>query len=581
MSQAIDAVLAGTKGFAVALLAPLTARIGNRPRVAGDPSQVLGLCGGPSSLAVVEFMGEGSLPLIQALVRDGRGLRIVAGVPAAHAAAEGTLRALGVEVGRWDGKTEGVISAVDRAVASIGGAPAPASVRPAVPAPARAPAPAVTRPAAGTQPTGAKPSMPGPSPAARPAAPPAASAARPGAAPAPTAPRPAAAPPAAAARPGGSGAPAFWPASPAPSAAQPGLPVPQPARPQAPAQAHPPGPRNPPASVAAAPQPARPPANFFADLDTDVSVDIGDFGAASAPSVDFHASGVYVPPPSAAANDWPGATITPAQAEDALKRAIRGSADPAQPLHALALRTLETLSPVERAVLAGEPQPIDAAPVRKAAVMRLRVAEALASAPPPGSTVDQAALSSILGEIDGLLAEVAPLLAAAPPQLAPALESVRNALVREAIDFSEAGQRVATSAPAAPSPPPAAAARPSSAKVLSIASEQAMSVETADRRKTWTAVVVLALVCLAAIGYHGWRQYTRREIRPPATLPGAPSNTIASGGTGNVQLVISKTGKFDPAELDRFRSQEEIRGNQVEQISPGVLKVTRGSDPQK
>ena len=42
MGQAgIDAVLAGTKAFAVALLAPLTTRIGNRPRVAADPGQIL------------------------------------------------------------------------------------------------------------------------------------------------------------------------------------------------------------------------------------------------------------------------------------------------------------------------------------------------------------------------------------------------------------------------------------------------------------------------------------------------------------------------------------------------------------
>ena len=103
MSQAqIDAVVAGTKGFAVALLAPLTARLGTRPRVAGDPGQILGLCSGPSALAVIEFTGEGSLAAIQALVRDGGGLRVVAGVPASQAGAEETLQALGVATARWD-----------------------------------------------------------------------------------------------------------------------------------------------------------------------------------------------------------------------------------------------------------------------------------------------------------------------------------------------------------------------------------------------------------------------------------------------------------------------------------------------
>src|SRR5512142_1713752 len=98
MGQApIDAVLAGTKGFAVALLAPLTARIGTRPRVAADPGQVLQLCTGPSALAVIEFTGEGSLNAVRAIVRGGAGVRVVAGLPAAHANAEGTLRAMGVE----------------------------------------------------------------------------------------------------------------------------------------------------------------------------------------------------------------------------------------------------------------------------------------------------------------------------------------------------------------------------------------------------------------------------------------------------------------------------------------------------
>src|SRR5512142_1594142 len=154
MGQApIDAVLAGTKGFAVALLAPLTAKVGTRPRVAADPAQVLALCNGPSALAVIEFTGEGSLSAVQALVRDGRGVRVVAGLPPAHAGAEGTLRALGVEVGRWDGKVEGVIAAVQRTVAAMSGAAEPAAPQPVsrpptsvASAPPRPAAPAAQRP---------------------------------------------------------------------------------------------------------------------------------------------------------------------------------------------------------------------------------------------------------------------------------------------------------------------------------------------------------------------------------------------------------------------------------------------------
>ena len=107
-----EAVVAGSRGFALALLAPLTDRIGTRPRVAADPSQVLALCRGPGGLAVVEFQGEDTLRAIQRLVLQGSGLRIVAAVPAALAAADEPLRALGVQLVRWDGRADGVLAAV-------------------------------------------------------------------------------------------------------------------------------------------------------------------------------------------------------------------------------------------------------------------------------------------------------------------------------------------------------------------------------------------------------------------------------------------------------------------------------------
>jgi len=222
----VDAVVAGTKGFAVALLAPLTTRVGTRPRVAADAGQVLGLCGTPGALVIIEFLGEGSLAAIQALVRDGQQLRVVAGVPAAHASAEEPLRALGVQVARWDGKVDGVLGAVDRALGAgaPGQAPAPAAPQaPRAPAPAAAP-----RPPAGTQP--APPRLAAPAPSARP--PPAGPPVAPRQA-APAAPRPAgvARPAAAAPRPS-----PVAPAAPRPPAA---------AAPRAPVAAAPTAPRRP------------------------------------------------------------------------------------------------------------------------------------------------------------------------------------------------------------------------------------------------------------------------------------------------------------------------------------------------
>jgi len=589
MSQAIDAVLAGTKGFAVALLAPLTARIGNRPRVAGDPSQVLGLCSGPSALAVVEFMGEGSLPTIQALVRDGRGLRIVAGVPVAHVGAEGTLRALGVEVGRWDGKTDGVISAVERAVAAMAApsaAPArPAGSAPAAPGPARPPAASAARPAAPAPSAAPRPAAPAVSPPARPAPTAAAAPARPApaaaVAAAPPAPPPVSRGAAPAARPPAAPA-AARPASPPAARAQPAAAAPRPGPPAPPAQAaRPPAPAaKPPAPAPIAAQP-RPAANFFDDLDADVNVDVADLASPASPSVDFHAPGVYVPPPSAPAADWPSGLSTPAQAEDALQRALRETTDPGRPLHALALRTLESLSDLERAVLAGEPQPLDPAPIRKAAVMRLRVAEALASAPPQGSTVDAAALSAMMGEIDGLLAEVAPLLAAAPPELAPALESIRNALVAEAIDFSEAASRAsaAKSGAAQEQPKGFSAARASQARVLSMEPESEL--DRSDRRRRVVMGVLLGVVLAGGLGYHGYRYWQRAQLAASSAPPfEAPAGYQVPVLTSKGPVVLHRgKGGIDAAALQRFRDAQEAQGKQVFEMENGTILVLPAGTP--
>ena len=294
----------------------------------------------------------------------------------------------------------------------------------------------------------------------------------------------------------------------------------------------------------------RPAAQFFADLDTDVSVDVGDLAAQPGPppaSVDFHSPGVYVPPPSNPTVDWPGGICTAAEAEDGLRRALRGAADGSRPLHDLAMRTLDTLSDLERAVLSGEPRPIDVAPVRKAAVMRLRVAEALASVPPPGSRVDSAALSAVLGEIDALLAEVAPLLSGRTRGAgAPAGgESGTRWCGRRSTSPKPRSEPPWTASSSRPAPPRPCSARTGAARVLSFDSAQEFEIETHERRRRWIGLVVLGVALAAAVGYHAWRQLSRADVRPPPGVPGAPSNSVSSIGTGKVQLVVSRTGSFE------------------------------------
>ena len=592
----IDAVLAGTKNFAVALLAPLTVRLGTRPRVAADPGQVLGLCSGPSALAIVEFTGEGSLSAIQAMVRDGRGIRVVAGLPSTQAGAEGTLRALGVEVARWDGKVDGVVGAVERVLSgspAVGGAEAPLAAARPLPSPA---------PAAPGSPPVAPRVTPSPVPASRAAvAPPGpvGKAARPQAGPgAPPGPLgPAARPLAAPGAPGAAGVrPAGPPVAPRPSApvaatpsagrAVPGPPVLRPAAVPvaAPVLARPKTPPPAPAAEVAAPvaspgaapvaaPPARPTPGFFADLEG-VSVDTADLEATAPPShpapggAPERLASVYMPPPLVPRIDWPATISSAAEAEDALLAALKGTALPSRPLHVLALRTLETLSDLERAVLSGEPQPVDAAPVRKAAMMRLRVADALGSVPPAGSPVDTAALSTTLGEIDALLSEVAPILSAAPEELKPALEAIRNALVSEAIDFSEAAQRVAGSGAAAPAK---VAPRPAQARLLSV--DVLERDEPGRGRQVWMAVLLAASVLLAAV-YHGLHWYHRYQARRP--VPGLPAGMVEHGAPGGPRMVMPQSTDrvVDPAEVAKFKAAEEAKGNIVIDTGGGPLFIT-------
>jgi hypothetical protein len=415
------AVVAGTRAFAVALLAPVAARVGARPRVAADVAQALALSPGAGGVAVVEFAGQEALPGIERLVKEGGGVRVVVAVPPEHATAEEILRSLGVEPVRWDGRTEPILSALDGAgVAS----PSPAPIPPAI-------------------------AVVGPSITPLPSAP--------------------------------GGAPAAWPAT------------------------------------------------------------------------------------------APG----PVEATEALARSLAGALPDGAALGTVAAQVLAGLSALEREVLAGDPQPFDAAPVRAAAVMRLRVAAALASAPPPGAPIDGAALQGILGEIDGLLAEVKELLREAPVEARPGLEAVRNALVREAIQFSEAatgrgadGAPAATPAPPGPAPRREPARPPAAARPLPAGPPR-------TRRRPLALLVILALATTGAVGYHAWSFLSRPAPTPPPTYAGAPAGTYGVD-RGASRLLMTLPGKrVDPAELERFGRLEAARGNVVRLVSPGTWLIER------
>lgn len=273
----------------------------------------------------------------------------------------------------------------------------------------------------------------------------------------------------------------------------------------------------------------------------------------------------------AARPDWPAAIPSQAEASEALCRALAGTLPSGAPLGAVAEQVLVGLSALEREVLAGDPQPFDAAPVRAAAVMRLRVAAALVSAPAPGAAVDRGALHELLGEIDGLLARVKVLLGAAPHDARLGLEAVRNALVREAIAFSEAAAVAEQGAAVAPAP--AAGPRRGTARLV-------VAEAPPPRRRPTVLLALLAVAAAAALGYHGLRLVDRPAPAPPPTFPGAPEGTIGAGrGAGRVLMTIPGS-RIDPAELERFRRLEASKGNVLRSVAPGTWLIEPAAAPE-
>lgn len=263
-------------------------------------------------------------------------------------------------------------------------------------------------------------------------------------------------------------------------------------------------------------------------------------------------------------SDWPAATPSQAAASEALSRALAGTLPATAPLAAVAEQVLAGLSALEREVLGGDPQPFDPAPVRAAAVMRLRVAAAIAIAPPPGAPVDRAAVRDLLGEIDALLAEVKVLVQGAPHDARLGLEAVRNALVREAIAFSGAAD---PALPGAPTPAPAARTRRAETARLVAAGA------APRRRRPVGLLALLAVAALAALGYHGWSRYARPAPAPPPTFPGAPAGTLGTGRGASRVLTTLPGARVDPAELERFRRLEASRGNALRAIAPGTWAI--------
>jgi len=231
---------------------------------------------------------------------------------------------------------------------------------------------------------------------------------------------------------------------------------------------------------------------------------------------------------------------------------------------------LRTCSDAERAALSGAGESgIDAALLREAAALRLRLALALASAPSTPDGADQAAAQQLLGDVDAVLARIKAAMEAEGGAAAPALEPIRNAIVGGGVDLAVALSRLV------PEGSPEREALEKAEKKLATRVLKNESVAEAPRlsaasKGLWFAFAVAFLI---AAGYHGWRYVTKPVPQTPPTLPGAPQNTTTVT-RGPVRMLTVMAGKkVDPAELERFRTAEQAKGNELHELSPGTWAI--------
>ena len=323
-----------------------------------------------------------------------------------------------------------------------------------------------------------------------------------------------------------------------------------------------------PRALAAAPSipaaPAEPAATAAPGATFDLFKDLGATAAAPYPA--SLAAITSLPPPSPTGAAWPATGPSAAEAELALRSLLSGQVD-SSPLRTVIEQTVAGLSGLERDAFSGV-VPVDAELIRHAAVLRLRAAAALATRPAPGTPVDSAAIAELLSEIDGVLHQVKALLDGATPEVKVQLEAIRNALVREAVDFSEACHEIGTAE--LPLAPARITGRAAAARVLS--SHVGLDTEDrpGERRRRTAPVVTLVIILLLGGGYHAWNFYTAPPKLPPPTYEGAPAGTMAVQN-GKSFFLITLPGKtVNAAEMETYKQREARRGNQVREVTRGT-----------
>jgi hypothetical protein len=139
--------------------------------------------------------------------------------------------------------------------------------------------------------------------------------------------------------------------------------------------------------------------------------------------------------------------------------------------------------------------------------------------------------------------------------------------VKEAIDLTDAVARIAP----AQAPVVQAPVRPAAAtRLLSNRSGVDQAIRPRVNRG-W--LVLLVLAALGAAVFHAQQWLNRPLQRPPPTLRGAPEHTLGAQTRGSSLLIENAGQRMNPADLERFKLQEEAKGNRVREIGPGAFIV--------
>lgn len=277
------------------------------------------------------------------------------------------------------------------------------------------------------------------------------------------------------------------------------------------------------------------------------------------------------PPVSTTTAVWPG-TVLSATDGLAVVRAALSGLWPEQRLRPVTEKLVAALSTAEKAAAQGHKLPFDPAPVRRAVGLRWQVAAAIETLPAMGAQVDQGAVQSILGGIDDVLAALKEQSDDAGPEALRALEGVRHALVKEAIDLTEALQQVAP-AELVEEITTSRKARRGEAVAVTRMVRTAEAFEDGPRQVPWGLVLALVLAVVGAAAYHGYR-YVGRSKPAPSPVSGAPAGTVGTV-TPQGKVVAAPAGvRLDPKDVENFKNLEKAKGNQVREVLPGTFVVT-------